>query len=101
MVREQPEFNGDETIVEAVIPALQMAKWFTPESKPEQGEWVWWTFGLWHSILEGRGQHGAFFVALFHFWIDTNCSRRKHRRGRPAYCEGCPVGTARVVVFQN
>lgn len=39
--RERPEFNGNETIIEALIPAPQTANWFTPENKPEQGEWLW------------------------------------------------------------
>ena len=39
--REHPEFNGNETILEALIPAHQAANWFTPENKSEQGEWVW------------------------------------------------------------
>jgi surfeit locus 1 family protein len=38
---ERPEFNGNETIIEALIPTPQTANWFTPENKPEQGEWVW------------------------------------------------------------
>ena len=36
-----PESNGNEAIIEALIPAPQAANWFTPENKPEQGEWVW------------------------------------------------------------
>ena len=38
---ELPEFNGNETIIEAFIPTLQTTNWFTPENKPEQGEWIW------------------------------------------------------------
>ena len=38
---ELPEFNGNETIIEALIPAPQTANWFTPENQPERGEWVW------------------------------------------------------------
>ena len=38
---ELPEFNGNETTIEALIPAPQTANWFTPENKPKQGEWVW------------------------------------------------------------
>jgi len=41
MNRQRPEFNGNETTIEALIPTPQTANWFTPENKPEQGEWVW------------------------------------------------------------
>ena len=36
-----PEFNGNETTIVALLRAPQTANWFTPENKPEQGEWVW------------------------------------------------------------
>ena len=41
MNHQRPEFNGNETTIEALIPTPQTANWFTPENKPEQGEWVW------------------------------------------------------------
>jgi hypothetical protein len=37
---ESAAFNGNETIIEALIPAPQTSSWFTPENKPEQSEWV-------------------------------------------------------------
>ena len=39
--RERPKFNENETVIEGLIPAPQMPNWFTPENKPDQGEWVW------------------------------------------------------------
>ena len=38
---ERPEFNTNETVIEGLIPAPQIPNWFTPENKPDQGEWVW------------------------------------------------------------
>ena len=38
---ERPVFNKNETVIEGLIPAPQTANWFTPENKPDQGEWVW------------------------------------------------------------
>jgi len=81
---ELREFNGKEIIIEALIPAPQTVNWFTPENKPEQGDWVWADA---QAMAQYAGGTEANVVPLL---MDEIFGSREHRRGEPAYCKGRP-----------
>lgn len=98
---ERPEFIENERIIEVLIPAPQAANWFTPENKPDRGEWVWADIQAMAQYAEGEGANvvpllmeeifgscsvmGLRWPDFSIMKIDSNRSRGKHWRGKPTY----------------
>jgi len=111
-----PEFNGQETIIEALIPAPQTPNWFTPGNKPEHGEWVWADVRAMAQYAGGEeanvvpllmdeifGSYALmrliFILTLlvpFFFFPEGNIGEANQR-----IAKGVPVGRAPVVTFRN
>jgi surfeit locus 1 family protein len=115
-----PEFSGKETTIEAIIPTPQTPNWFTPENKPERGEWVW-------ADVQALAQHaggkeagvvpllldevfGSYDLVplglLFPSYIDFICGPFFFPGGNigeanQRIAKGVPVGRAPVVAFRN
>lgn len=68
---ERPESIENERIIEGLIPAPQTANWFTPENKPDQGEWVWADI---QAMAQYAGGEGANVVPLLMEEIFGSCS---------------------------
>jgi len=91
---ELREFNGKEIIIEALIPAPQTVNWFTPENKPEQGDWVWADA---QAMAQYAGGTEANVVPLLMDEIfEGNIGEANQR-----IAKGVPVGRAPVVTFRN
>jgi surfeit locus 1 family protein len=114
---ELREFNGKEIIIEALIPAPQTVNWFTPENKPEQGDWVWADAQAMAQYVGGTEANVVPLLMdeIFGSYVLTciSCSFSFDLTCHPAFSEGnigeanqriakgVPVGRAPVVTFRN
>lgn len=116
---ELPEFSGNETTIEALIPAPQTANWFTPENKPKQGEWVWADVQAMAQYAGGTDANVVALLldeifgscALIHLpgglliscWPLLYCSFPEGNVGEAnaRIAKGVPVGRAPAVAFRN